>query len=153
MDGIKYFLESKLPNYQQYALYMVWFAGVGALIGSMAFSEIMNLIPCKLCWWERIFMYSIPFIATVGILRKDVKFVYYVFPLSVLGAVISGYHSLLQWGVIKEAVINCSLDGAVSCADPQINWFGFITIPFMAFVTFLAIIFFSWLSIPPAKKK
>lgn len=98
-------------------------------------------------------MYSIPFIATVGILRKDAKFVYYVFPLSILGAVISGYHSLLQWGIIKEAVINCSLDGAVSCADPQINLLGFITIPFMAFVTFLAIIFFSWLSIPPAKKK
>lgn len=124
---------------KKYLDYFVWFAGTGALIGSLILSEVAQYQPCLLCWWQRICMYPIAIIMTVAILVKDKKVFYYVVPFSAVGMVISFYHSLLQWGVIKEEVVDCSLNGNVSCLNAQIDWFGFITIPFMAFVTFSAI--------------
>jgi len=123
----------------KYSDYFVWFIGTGALLGSLILSEVEKFQPCMLCWWQRIFMYPIAFIMTVAILRRDKNAFYYVLPLSIIGMAIALYHSLLQWGVIRETVLDCSLNGNVSCTDAQINWFGFITIPFMSFVSFTAI--------------
>lgn len=119
--------------------YLVWAIATGSVFGSLYFSEVLNLPPCMLCWYQRILMYPLAIILSVAILRKDRAVAYTVLPFSVLGTVIAFYHSLLQWGVIKEALLDCSANAAVSCSDVQINWFGFMTIPFMAFVSFLAI--------------
>lgn len=80
-------------------------------------------------------LYPIAFIMTVGILRKDRNAPVYVLPFAVVGLLASGYHSLLQWGIVKENILDCSAQSAVSCSKADIDYFGFITIPFMAFVT------------------
>ena len=133
-------IEKYLKVADKYVDYWVWFVGVGAMFGSLILSDIMHLAPCMLCWWQRIFMYPIAFIMSVAILRKDKNGVYYALPLAIAGFFTAFYHSLLQWHVINEAVINCSVSGNVSCADAQINYFGFITIPFMSFVSFAGIL-------------
>jgi disulfide bond formation protein DsbB len=119
--------------------YLIWGVSVLSMFGSLYFSEIMHLQPCKLCWWQRIFMYPIAFILSVAILRKDTKAYLTVLPLSSVGMVIAFYHTLLQANIIKETLVNCTVDGAVSCANAQINWFGFMTIPFMSFISFFVI--------------
>jgi disulfide bond formation protein DsbB len=123
----------------EYIPYGVWAISTLSVFGSLYFSEIMNLAPCKLCWWQRIFMYPIAVILSVAILKKDKKAFIYVLPLSIPGSLLAFYHTLLQAGVIKETLISCTIDGAVSCANKQINWFGFMTIPFMSMVAFLGI--------------
>lgn len=132
-------IQTILKKLDGYADYFVWFIATGSLFGSLYFSEVMRLQPCMLCWWQRIFMYPTAFIMSVAILRKDPKVIYYVLPLSITGMIIAFYHTLLQWGIIKETIVDCSINSAVSCTDVQINWFGFMTIPFMSFVSFLAI--------------
>ena len=132
-------IEKILNKVNSYTDYFVWFIGAGSMFGSLYFSEVEKLPPCMLCWWQRIFMYPIAFIMSVAILRKDPKAMYYVLPLSITGMIIAFYHTLLQWGVIKETIIDCSVNAAVSCTEVQINWFGFMTIPFMSFVSFLTI--------------
>jgi len=82
-------------------------------------------------------MFPLAFVLGVGVYRKDSDAAYYVLPMSIVGSLIAFYHSLLQWGIIKEVITTCSIDS--SCAVPQINWFGFITIPFMSFVSFMVI--------------
>lgn len=153
MDSLRHSIEKLIPNYQELARYALWFVASGALIVSVSLSQVFNLVPCTFCWWERVLMFPLAFIATVGILRKDNNFVYYLFPMSILGAVVSLYHSLLQWGIIKESVLDCSLSGAVSCAKPEIMWLGFITIPFMVFVCFIAITVLGWLALPNTSRK
>ncbi len=150
---IRRYIEKYIPNYQDYARYGLWAVASGALIGSLTLSEVANLIPCTLCWWQRVCMFPIAFIATVGVLRHDKNVGYYALPLAVTGGIIAGYHSLLQWGLIKETVLDCSLNGAVSCAKADIMWFGFISIPFMAFCCFVAIGVLAWLSLPKSKKQ
>jgi len=120
--------------------YLIWGFATASLLGSLYFSEVKNLTPCLLCWWQRIFMYPLVAIFAVAILRKDNKAVYYAFPLSLIGMVIAFYQSLLQWGLIKESsIISCTLNGNVSCSKASIDWLGFITIPFLSFVAFTAI--------------
>lgn len=132
-------IKNVLQKIDEVSDYIVWAIATGSLFGSLYFSEVMNLPPCLLCWWQRIFMYPLVIITSVAILRKDKNMAYTVLPFAVLGTIVGFYHTLLQWGVIKETILDCSVNGAVSCGDVQINWFGFMTIPFMSFVAFLGI--------------
>jgi disulfide bond formation protein DsbB len=121
----------------RYGLWAAWIVAVLATATSLTFSEIYHLVPCVLCWYQRICMFPLVVILGVGILRRDRHAYAYALPLAVIGLVIAGFHSLLQWGIISEAVSPCSATAA--CAIKQINWFGFITIPFMSFLAFAAV--------------
>lgn len=136
---------------QEFSIYLGWAVATGAMIGSLVLSEVIRFIPCDLCWWQRVFMYPMAFILTVGILKKDKKVAYYVLPLSIIGLVIAFYHSLLQWHVIRPENLSCSVTSAVSCADAQINWLGFITIPFMSLCCFLVVTILMFLSLRKVK--
>jgi disulfide bond formation protein DsbB len=125
-------------------LYGAFVVALVATLGSLAFSEILHLPPCVLCWYQRILMYPLVIILGVGILRKDTKVYMYVLPLSILGLAIALYHSLIQWGIIPDTLSPCTL--GVSCTTRQINLLGFITIPFMSLVTFTLITISTWFS-------
>jgi disulfide bond formation protein DsbB len=55
----------------RYALYVAWSQACIATFGSLYFSEVMLFPPCTLCWYQRIFMYPLPIVLSVGILRRD----------------------------------------------------------------------------------
>ncbi|HEY2004170.1 MAG TPA: disulfide oxidoreductase [Candidatus Saccharimonadia bacterium] len=124
-------------RYREQLPYVVWVLALLSMAGSLAMSEVFKLTPCVLCWYQRILMYPLVVIVGVGIMRRQRDWVYYALPLVVAGTVVAGYHSLLQWGIIPEAAAPCS--AVASCALEQINWLGFVTIPFMSFLSFLAI--------------
>ena len=107
----------------------------GTLI-SFYFSLVLKLTPCDLCWYQRIMLYPLVFIIPVGLIRNDKNMPYYILPLTVFGLIIAFYQSLLQWNIISET-IQCS--NGVSCATTQINYFGFITIPFLSLLAFVTL--------------
>ncbi len=110
---------------------------IASTLISLGLSEILHWTPCVLCWYQRIVMYPLTAILAVGVVYKD-RFVYrYVLLLSGLGMVIAGFHSLLQWGVVSEALAPCM--AGVSCVVKHTNWFGFVTIPFLSFIAFSGI--------------
>ncbi|MFQ5380357.1 MAG: disulfide oxidoreductase [Dehalococcoidia bacterium] len=108
-----------------------------ATLGSLYFSEIRDYIPCELCWFQRILMYPLVVIILVGILTRDYRLPAYVLPLSLLGFGVSTYHYLLQNAFVHNSGF-CS--AGVSCSHRWINYFGFVTIPFLAQVAFALII-------------
>ena len=120
-------------------VYLAWFQALIATLGSLFFSEIMQLTPCVLCWYQRITMYPLLLILTVGILLRDQRLRFYVLPLSLIGLAIAVYHNLLYYNVIPESIAPCT--AGVSCTTRQIEWFGFITIPLMALTAFTIITF------------
>ncbi len=114
-------------------------AGV-ATLGSLYFSESAGYIPCRLCWFQRIAMYPIAVVALVGLVRRDRDARWYLVPLALIGAGISTYHYLIEWGVLADTE-SCALFGP-GCADIWFREFGFVTLAFMAlsgFVTVLAL--------------
>ena len=104
------------------------------MLGSLYFSEIAGFIPCKLCWYQRILMYPLAIILLVAIFRKDKDVSYYVLPFSLVGMIVSTYHYLLQKTDLFATSTVCSADAP--CSSTWINWFGFLTIPFLALLAF-----------------
>lgn len=106
-----------------------------ATLGSLYFSDVAGYNPCKLCWYQRIFMYPQPILYLVALVNQDKKIRDYSLVLSVLGALLAGYHYLLQIGVITTTA--CSTVGfSVSCSENFGTTFGYVTIPMMAFAAF-----------------
>ena len=114
--------------------YLAWITSLIATAGSLFFSEVMELPPCVLCWYQRIAMYPLVAVIAAGIIMRDRRLKFYALPLSLGGLVISVYHNLLYYGVIPESITPCTQ--GISCTSRQIEWFGFITIPLMALVAF-----------------
>ncbi|MCA9370142.1 MAG: disulfide bond formation protein B [Pseudomonadales bacterium] len=114
-----------------------FFIALTATLGSLFFSEVMQLPPCVLCWYQRIAMYPLVVLLGAALVFEDKRIYRYALPLSVIGAVIALYHNLLYYGVLPESVQPC-IDG-VSCTTKFFEWFGFITIPFLSLASFVAI--------------
>ncbi len=120
------------------ALYLALIQAIVATLGSLYFSEIAGYAPCYLCWFQRIATYPIVLILVVGILRRDTKVWQYVLPLISIGWLFSLYHNLLYYHVLPWWNEPCAQ--GVSCTTKYISWFGFITIPLLAFISFNVII-------------
>ncbi len=118
-------------------LYLLFIIAISATAGSLFFSEVLHFPPCVLCWYQRIFMYPLVFILGVGIYYKEKAIHRYVLPLSIIGTVIAFYHNLLYYKILPESAAPCLL--GVSCTTKFIEWFGFITIPFLSFAAFAMI--------------
>lgn len=116
--------------------FLITFVGMAL---SLYYSEILHLIPCDLCWFQRIFMYSQVFMFGYAWYKKDRHVLPYTLVLSGVGFVIAGYHHMLQIGY--DMYKPCSTSPfAVDCAKPTFIEYGFVTFPCMALVLFGAII-------------
>lgn len=108
-----------------------------SMAGSLYFSEVAHYAPCTLCWYQRIAMYSVAVIAVVAAVRRDRSIRVYVLVLASIGAVISTYH----WFLERFPALDT---GACSASIPcELIWFekfGFVTLAFMAWCGFVAII-------------
>lgn len=105
-----------------------------ATMGSLFFSELLHIPPCVLCWYQRIFMYPLIAILTVGILRRHHRELpFYVLPLSLCGLVIAVYHNLLYYHILPESLAPCT--NGVSCTTGQFA-FDSVTIPFLSMLSF-----------------
>ena len=111
-------------------------------LGSLYFSEIVNYKPCIMCWYQRIMMYPLAIILIVAIIAKDAKVWRYATPLAAIGIMISAYHWFLERFPNLETGV-CDAD--VPCEFIWFEHFGFVTLPFMAFTGFLAVLVFTTL--------
>jgi len=123
---------------------------VGATIGSLVFSEHFGWIPCRFCWFQRIFMFSTAVILVIAAVRRDRGVKWYAAPLAGIGLAISTYHNFIERGFIADSK-ECA--ATTPCAVPNLISFGgrdeitlqptgfpSITLAVMAFCGFAAIL-------------
>ena len=134
----------------RFGLYMAMIAAWIAMCGSLFMSEAMGWIPCQWCWYQRILMYPIAVILPIGLLRRDRNAAVYSLALSVIGICASTYHILLQKVPFIARFETCVV--GVPCSADYLNWFGFITIPMLAWVAFAAIIIGSVMALRANRK-
>ena len=118
-------------------VFSAWVVAAVSTLASLFFSEVMGLIPCELCWYQRIFIFPLALVLLVGLLPLDRRVVNYALPLTVIGLLITVYHCLLFFGYIPETLQPCSQ--GVSCADDAMVLFGFLPIPLLSLAAFGAI--------------
>lgn len=104
-----------------------------ATVGSLYFSEVMGLVPCELCWFQRILMY--PLVVVLGVAAVEGRATVWRtgLPLSLAGVAVAGYHTYLQ----LTPGASCTVDGA--CTTILWQGLGMLTIPRLALVAFLLV--------------
>ncbi len=129
----------------RFGLYMALIASWVAMCGSLFMSEALGWIPCQWCWYQRIFMYPIAIILPLGLLKRDRNVAVYSLALSAIGILASTFHILLQKVPAIARFETCTV--GVPCSADYLNWFGFVTIPMLAWVAFAAILIGSVLAL------
>jgi disulfide bond formation protein DsbB len=115
-----------------------WVIACCATLGALFFGEVMQLPPCLLCWYQRIFMFPLAVILPLGLAPYDRKIIRYVLPLAMIGWLIAIFHQLLVAGWVPKSLEPCAR--GVPCSKTVIELFGFLTIPWLSIAAFSAII-------------
>jgi len=100
-----------------------------ATAGSLYFSEVAGLVPCDLCWYQRVLMY--PLVPILGVAAVEDRSAAWktALPLSTLGVGVAAYHSWLQ----VQPSDTCSVGGGCGGIDWQVAVF---TIPRLSLLAF-----------------
>jgi len=106
-----------------------------ATAGSLSFSLGLGLVPCDLCWYQRILMYPLVVVLGVATIERRPAVSRTTLPLSVLGVAVAAYHSYLQ---VAPGGGTCSLGGGCTA----IQWSalgGVLTIPRLSLLAFVLV--------------
>lgn len=115
----------------------IWGVALIATAGSLFYSEVMGYEPCEMCWYQRILMYPLVIIYGTALFKKNLSIALPGLFMSGIGMCVSTYHYLIQkLPAFSEAGGSC---GLVPCNFQYVNYFGFVTIPFMAGTAFIII--------------
>lgn len=124
--------ESPFEFLRGLTLWLASAVAIAAMLGSLYLSEIVDLIPCKFCWYQRIAMYPLGLITLIAALISDRGVWKYALPLAAGGAALSLYHIQLQ--VFPDQGGSCSI--SAPCNSKWVEAFGFASIPVMALMAF-----------------
>lgn len=122
-------------------LILIFMTSILSVVGSLYFSEIVGLVPCTLCWYQRIAIYPIPVLTGVALLREEYNVVYNLRILSLFGLLVAGYQYYIQF--FHRTSNFCHV--GVSCSDVQFEILGFITLPLLSFLSFLFILILTFM--------
>lgn len=77
-------------------LLLTWTFLAAASLGTLVLSEVLGLVPCELCWYQRGLLYPQIFIVGAGLLLQAAWVAALAIPFSVAGLGVASYHSWLQ---------------------------------------------------------
>jgi disulfide bond formation protein DsbB len=123
-----------------------------AIVGSLIYSEIFKFEPCTLCWWQRVFIYPVFFIALVAFIKKEKNPFQYINPLIWIALIFSLYHNYLIAVADKKDAFLCDPAAISSCGDRYVQVLSVIDIPFMALAVILFILMLSFISLRHFRK-
>lgn len=107
-----------------------------AMLGSLWLSEVVGFVPCRLCWWQRFVMYPLAFVLPPLVVAARPRAAALVgVPAALVGGAISSWHLVVQARPALGGA--CSVD--VPCNVAYVRELGFLTIPGMALLGFVAI--------------
>jgi disulfide bond formation protein DsbB len=130
---------------RSYAWLSIFLLSAISIIGTLVMQYVGLLNPCLLCWWQRIFMYPVALVSLVALIKqRDIASdADYILALAIPGALVALYQHLLQI-LPQGSLIPC--DAANECGVRSVFEFGFVTIPWMAFSVFAALILIALIS-------
>jgi len=140
--------------------YETWILLIGILatmatLGALIF-QYQYLTPvCSLCWWQRIFMFPIEIVVAVSLYTKAKTNHLITGILAAIGALFASYHfyaHFQKYVLGNTMLIPCSpTEVGEGCSNAPVITFDFITIPFMALVVFVTLMWLSYLAHKKAK--
>lgn len=131
-------LSAALSQVLPYALPLAFALTLAGSLLTLVYSEVFGMIPCFLCWVQRAFLYPMPILFGIAIVKNYPSVWKHVLLLSMGGAIVAYYQHYLQMG--GATLIACpALPGAEDCAQRLIFEFGYVTFPLMAVSIFVLV--------------
>ena len=127
--------------------YELWAAFLVAAIatgGSLFLSDVAGFVPCEMCWYQRICMYPLSLLTLFAAYHRDYRLARYLLPFPIIGACVSIYHLLIENKVVATPAA-CQI--GAGCAVKWIDYFGYMTIPTLAFTAFALLTMFLGLAV------
>jgi len=118
-------------------LLSAWGIALAATFGALFIGEVMGMMPCLLCWYQRISMFPLALILGMAAFAEDRRGAVYALPLALGGAGIAGYHSALVAGWVPKWWVPCGT--GPSCTEQSLEILGGIQIPWLSLMAFSAI--------------
>lgn len=127
-----------LDQRNSWCLFLAWLIAVAATLAALFIGEIMGQAPCNLCWFQRVFMFPLAVILGIAVFRLDPAIKLYALPLAGFGMAVAGFHTLLYFGLIEEAIAPCARNGP-SCSGDAMTIMGGMPLPLISLLCFTAI--------------
>lgn len=132
---------SILKWFSDKSLLLVTIVMVGSMLASLWYSEVIGYLPCLLCWYQRIAIYSVGIIGFVAIIKKKGVEVWdYINTLSILGLIVVLIHVFSR--STNSEIFDCSASGP-SCLQELFKVYGYIDIPVMSLTALIFVILVS----------
>lgn len=127
---------------KRWALYFAWVIALIGLLVSVYYGEVLNLEPCRLCWYQRIGLFPLALFLGIASYQNSRRLALYTLPLALFGGLFAAYQSLMQ---IFPKLHSAALCGSSNhCLLPPVS-------PFLSLLAFCLITFFILIS--PKKEK
>jgi len=141
-----FFLRKKFEDLAPIALFLeTWGLWIGFLLSlggiaiSLFYSEILGVLPCGLCWLQRVFLYPQVLLFAVAIWKSDKSVADYSIAFSIFGGAVALYQHYLQMG--GTGIVPCpAVATGADCAQRFLFEFGYVTFPLMSFSIFAFLI-------------
>ena len=119
-------------------LFVAWLIALLATAGALFLGEVMGMVPCVLCWYQRIAMFPLVLVLGLGLLDNDRRCLRYAWPLAGVGWMLAAYHCLVFYGWVAEGLVPCGKGG--SCADAELQVAGLVPIPLLSLLAFSGVV-------------
>ncbi len=137
------------PSSAWMLIFFSWLIALVSTLTSLFFSEVMELVPCVLCWYQRILIFPLALLLLLGLFPLDKNIIKYSLPFSILGLLFTVYHLFLFYGFIPEDLKPCTQ--GIPCDDDSMILFGFLPIPWLSLLAFSGITILLLLARPRMK--
>lgn len=126
----------------KHALVLGFLISLGSIIGSLFYSEVIGFEACILCWWQRVFLYSIAPVMAWGLWSKRFgSAVMISVILALLALLVGGYQEISN--LTGASLLTCTGIGG-ACSKVFVKEFGYITIPVMSITVSAYILLLAW---------
>jgi disulfide bond formation protein DsbB len=115
---------------KKYGLYTAWLIASLGMLFSLYFSEVKNMEPCHLCWYQRIALFPLFIILGIATYKGFLGICPYVLPQIGCGLLFAVYQIAIQEIPGWNPIDMCG--GGPSCAEKIMIGLGPITIPMLA---------------------
>lgn len=123
--------------------FLLWLIPITAMSFSLFFSEYFGWRPCRLCWYQRGFIYSLAVLMLIYYFKRShvIRRIGYV--LAGLCPIVSIYHVAIE---INPSIEGPTCDPNNPCASPWFTSIGFLTTAGMALTASITILVLLYMS-------
>jgi len=124
-----------LDFFKRHFLFLSFIVVLLATSFSLFYGEVVNFVPCYLCWYQRIFMFPLVFLYGIALRHKDKTIGRYTFPIIITGMLFALYQNFFYY-FSESSSLPCDASG-VSCYQRLISEFGgYISFPMLSLTIF-----------------